>query len=241
VQTPTSQHAALGRLQAARIWKGPIRMTRSVSPTLRKALVASVLISVCLAGFLALNGARSAAAVQMPILSANGKNIISVVNRQLPIDLQGRVQLNVFGGVSASPQNLAWSYGSCTTCDTVSLALQVNVVGNSTVVHARNLAVAQNFKCPGCKTVAVALQYIIVVQTQNIAAAVPPDAIGLVNRMNQEFKAMAADPNITPAEAIARTNGVLYQFSSLLHYLLTQIVQTTQTTTPGASAAPSVP
>ncbi len=131
---------------------------------------------------------------------------------------------------------MAYSWGSCVGCNTFSLAMQVNVVGNSSAIYANNHALALNFKCSGCTTTAMALQYIIVSQSQT--AAVPAEAWGLINSMNGELGALSRDPTVTPGIAESRINGVLSQFSGLLSSLRRYVTTTTANTTPGAPSNP---
>src|SRR5260370_13938796 len=130
------------------------------------------------------------------------------------MDVRGNVQLNVYNGPTGRPANMAYSWGSCVGCNTFSLAMQVNVVGNRSAIYANNHALALNFKCSGCTTTAMALQYIIVSQSQT--AAVPAGARGLIKSTHGELRALSRHPTLTPGTAECRITRGPAQFSGSL-------------------------
>ena len=208
-------------------------MKRALLP---KAWLIATALSVFVAVLFSVAGSRTASADPRAVIFP-GVNFIPAVNRtDHRMDLLGNVQLNLYNGPSGRPANMAYSWGSCVGCNTFSLAAQVNVVGSNTAIYAQNHAMALNFKCSGCTTTAMALQYIIVSPSQT--AVVPAEAWALVNSMNGELGALSRDPSVTPGIAESRINGVLSQFSGLLSSLRRYVTTTTANTTPGATSNP---
>jgi hypothetical protein len=65
--------------------------------------------------------------------------------------------------VEVDPENVALSYASCESCQTVAIAIQVVLaVGSVATVDASNIAVAVNDECRDCQTLATAHQIVVV-------------------------------------------------------------------------------
>lgn len=164
---------------------------------------------------------------------AGGKNLVQATNRvDGRLHVAGQVQLNRIPGPTAEPYNLARAYASCTGCQTLAVALQVNLIGQTpTFVSPKNAAVALNYECTGCHTRARAFQYVLQVDDPT---QTPPRVQQLVARMNQELNAIQADQSVTLPEAEARVNAVVAEFQDLAFSLNDQRDETTETTSPDA-------
>lgn len=198
-----------------------------------KALCATALIGAFLLAFVGVTGAHSVSAQQIPTLNVPGKQMVTVANRTAgTMTFTGHIQVNVFNGPSATALNQATAIGSCTACQTLAVALQVNVISSlTTQVDARDNAIALNKNCPHCLTTSEALQYWIIAPGSSVT--IPNDVRALIAQMNHQFAVLEAQPNLTPNDAIAAINGVLSQFASLLDNLTIRLAQTTQMTSPG--------
>jgi putative peptide zinc metalloprotease protein len=173
----------------------------------------------------------------VPDANAGGKNVVQVVNHtdgRFAVD--GRVQLNRIPAPNAGPANLAMAYSQCTNCQTLALALQINLISTSASnVQPQNAATAVNVLCNGCVTVAHAVQYNISVDDPN---NVPPSVNQLVARMRAELAQIkTSSTSITEAES--RFNAVIAQFNDLAAYLKDARQQETAANTPGATPLPS--
>ena len=63
--------------------------------------------------------------------------------------------------------NIAFAYSTCTGCNTVAIAFQMVLeTADPTVVAPRNIAIAENFDCANCTTVAEATQVAIMTDGQ---------------------------------------------------------------------------
>jgi len=130
------------------------------------------------------------AAQQAPVSpSGGGKNIVLVTNFQNGgTQVRGHIQLNRIPGPLAAPSNIATATSSCSQCQTLAVALQVNVISTSTRVAApENVAVASNAGCADCATLAWAIQYVVAVDdpTQEL----PPNVQRFVAALNAELVA----------------------------------------------------
>src|SRR5919204_5772639 len=97
----------------------------------------------------------------LPDANAGGKNVVKVINRtddSLRVD--GRVQFNRIAAPNAGPEDIAIAYSQCHNCQTMAVALQINLIStHSNNVQPKNVAVAINYQCSGCVTIARAIQY----------------------------------------------------------------------------------
>jgi len=143
-------------------------------------------------------------------------NVRRVVNHHSnTLRVRGRVQLNRPGTHTAVLDDEAWAYSSCTGCQSLAVALQVNFVSPKAASNDlfTTTAVAENYKCTGCTTVAVAMQYDVI---SNDWRHVPDTVSDLVHTMNRELDRLSDDPDdFTLNQAIARIQAVIAQFQSL--------------------------
>src|SRR5438270_17989 len=100
--------------------------------------------------------------------SANGgggHNVVQVVNRvDGRLNVRGRVDFNIITGPTVRPVNAAYAYSSCNGCQTLAVALQINLISmTATDIRPVNLSKAINYSCHDCLTVADAVQYTIAV------------------------------------------------------------------------------
>lgn len=137
-----------------------------------------------------------------------GKNVVRVRNRSDGrLRVRGRIQLNRISGPTVEPINLAFAYSTCTDCQTIAVALQLNLISRTaTYVAPQNVAIAVNYECSGCRTVARALQYTYSVDDPNAEVAEVRD---LIREMERELRAVRQSRGITVDEAEARVNAVV--------------------------------
>jgi putative peptide zinc metalloprotease protein len=183
------------------------------------------------------SSAAAASSSALPQSGGGGKNIVQVVNQQDGrLKLDGKVQLNRIPESNAAPVDMASAYSSCANCQTLAVALQINLISKSaTYVHPQNAAVAVNYQCTNCHTIAYAWQYNMTVDDPT---AVPAD----VNQLMAQWRAELANiktQSVTLTEAINRMNAVIGQFQSLASYLDSKQDQTTDATSPNASPPPA--
>jgi putative peptide zinc metalloprotease protein len=168
--------------------------------------------------------------------SAGGgpRNLVKVQNLQdgnLRVD--GNVQLGRIPGPLAAPVNLAQAFSSCVSCQTLAVALQIDLITPDTVrATPENAAVAINFQCTDCDTIALAYQYVLTVDDPT---QVPPEANQLVAQMRQQLVQMRGDQSLTLPDAEARVASVIAQFQGLAANLSAQRDESTAPTTPGAA------
>lgn len=140
-----------------------------------------------------------------------GRNIVTVVNRtDNRLRMRGNIQLSRSLGSTAEPVNFAGAYSSCTDCQTIAVALQIALIStHATVIAPRNSAVAINFSCTRCVSVARAIQYVVQVDDPH---EVPNDVSELMREMNRELRSIASDRSVTLAQAEARIEAVISRF-----------------------------
>jgi hypothetical protein len=173
-----------------------------------------------------------------PAGGGGGKNIVQIQNRtdgSLRVD--GRVDLSVAPGPNIAPVNMATALSSCKNCQTLAMALQVVMISSHTqYARPQNSAVAVNFACSGCTTIAVAYQYALTVDDPT---QVPDSARRLVAQMKSELAGVQGTPGITLAQAEARFNAVIAQYQELIGNLDKQRQETSEDDTPNATPPPS--
>ena len=144
--------------------------------------------------------------------AGGGDNIVQVINRtDGAFKTDGRVKLTQIPGPNVGPKNEAIAFSSCANCDTIAVALQIDLV-NATARNVRplNLGKAINYQCPHCATAAIAIQKLIPVADPT---QVPEDAREEVRAMNAELRDLRAD-----------LSGGGYSFFQALTYIDTVIV-----------------
>jgi putative peptide zinc metalloprotease protein len=168
--------------------------------------------------------------------AGGAKNIIRLTNRvDNRLRVKGNVQLNRIPGPTVAPGNISIAYSSCTDCQTLTMALQINLYERGAAnVSPQNAAVALNYACTRCVTAAWAAQYTIPVDDPT---QVPAEVSNLIKAMDSELRAIHNDQSVTLDEALTRLNAVKQQFAQLGEYLQEQRQDATETTSPGATAA----
>jgi len=169
-----------------------------------------------------------------------GRNVVYVLNRSDGrTRMRSRIRLVHVKGDRAEPVNAAFTYASCTDCQSFAVALEIALVApNASVIAPQNRARAINYECTRCVTVARALQYVYAVDDPD---QIPDNVNRLTHDMEKELRDIERDRNVTPADASARISAVIAQFQDLNASLQDEIVQTEDVTSPGATpvAAPS--
>ena len=154
----------------------------------------------------------ASAAVQM---GGGGANTMVLLHNQVNggLTARGNVQVNQIPGPSVGPVNCAYATSTCLDCQTLAVALQINLISRTaTFIMPRNVARAQNIGCQACRTAALALQY---VRQVDDPTSMPPEFVGLVQRMNDELRVLQTDPGLTLDQAVAQIDAVLAQFQDL--------------------------
>lgn len=126
--------------------------------------------------------------------------------------LRASVELERIPGDTAKPVNYAGAYASCTDCQTISLAFQIALRSRTaTDVEPWNVAVAYNYQCTRCYTVARAIQYVVPVDDPRED---PEDVKALLKAMEKELRDIIST-DFTIADAEARINSVVAEFRQL--------------------------
>lgn len=167
-----------------------------------------------------------------------GKNVVKVINQQdNELKVNGSIQVNHIPGDNVAPFNYAYAYSSCTDCQTFAVALQINLISKTaTSIRPQNTAIALNYQCIRCDTVAQALQYTYQVDDPD---KLPNNVASLVKDMNDQLKDLRQEHNLTAAEAESRIAAVIAQFNGLAQSLNNQRKEDKTTTNPGAKPVPT--
>ena len=160
-------------------------------------------------------------------------NKVQVINRDdNALRIKGKIQVNHINGSSVQPVNQATAYSSCTSCQSFAVALQIDFVSrNASTVAPQNAAVAVNYQCSYCTTVARALQYVIPVDDPSDT---PDNVRDLIKQMQDQLQTASHTKGETAATAEMRINAVIAQFQTLAMNLYDNRDQTTDNDTPGA-------
>lgn len=163
-----------------------------------------------------------------------GHNIVQRKNhKDGRLRVRARIQLNRITSESVTPVNSAYAYSSCTDCQTIAVAMQINLISpDAREVAPVNEAVAINYECNRCITVAIALQYVYTVDDPN---QVPEDVDRLIKQMNRELKAVAKDKDATLQDVANRVDAVIAQFQELATSLNDERDESTERTSPDAT------
>jgi hypothetical protein len=158
--------------------------------------------------------AATTAAPTVPQGGGGGKNVVIVQNRTNGrVQVRANVQLNGIPGPNVQPVNIAIATSSCTDCETLAVALQLDLASTDAwLVAPQNAAVATNARCSRCVTVAHAVQYLYIVDDPTDVSADVRRAIADLDRALVEID---SDPTITLAEAEARIDVVIAEFGAL--------------------------
>jgi hypothetical protein len=148
-------------------------------------------------------------------MGGGGADNIVLLNNHVDggLTARGSVEVNHIPGPSVAPVNCAFASSTCVGCQTLSVALQIDLISpNAASVAPRNIARAQNVGCQGCQTFARALQYVIQVDDPT---STPPEINRLAQAMNDQLRAVQTDRSLTLAQARAQIDDVLAQFQDL--------------------------
>jgi putative peptide zinc metalloprotease protein len=165
---------------------------------------------------------------------AGANNMVMLNNHQdARLSVKGSIQLNRINGPNVAPTNLARAYASCVECESLAVAMQINLIRSETRrAIPQNAAVAINYRCSGCRTIAVALQYTLSVEDP---MQTPMGVRELVRAMDSELRAISRQTT-TLADAIDQINGVIERFATLAAGLDDRRDEATAGSTPGATA-----
>ena len=168
--------------------------------------------------------------------AGGGNNIVQVINHaDGHFRMDGKVKVNQIPGPNAGPKNVAFAYSSCTDCQTMAVALEINLIStNARNIQPLNEAVAVNYRCTRCVTYARAIQYDIQVDDPN---QVRSDVRDLTRQMDGALKHIKSSHE-TFLQALDEVNTVVAEFNQLGTYLKDQHDMATDPMTPGASPLP---
>ena len=125
---------------------------------LRRAL--APLVVACVLGLAGGPAFADTPASTVPPGPSNSATAVNTTNGSSVFDLAFSVRQIASGAVV--PDNSAVAYASCTSCETVAIAIQlVFVTSPSNDVAPTNAAVAVNYLCNLCQTFAAAVQYVV--------------------------------------------------------------------------------
>ena len=113
-------------------------------------------------------------------------------------------------GVTCDNHAFAFARASCTGCQTIAVALQLNFASrDARYIAPQNVAVASNDQCTGCTTIALAYQVFFTVDDPT---AMPDGVRDVMQDFDAELRAVSTDPTITLAEAESRIVAVCNRF-----------------------------
>jgi hypothetical protein len=144
----------------------------------------------------------------------NRLNIVRLANRQDgQLRVRGHIQLNGIPDDEAKPINQAIAYSSCTDCQTFAIALQLNLISKTAhTIAPENSAIAVNYRCTRCVTVARAVQYVRQVDDPRDT---PHDVREIIRDLDKELRRIHQNQRrLTAAEANARINQVIARFKT---------------------------
>ncbi len=168
-------------------------------------------------------------------VSHHGENLVRLANfTDHRFAFRGHVQLARLEGKTVHVTNLALAFSSCVGCQTVAVALQLDLIDSDAYhIYANNHAIAGNSECVGCNTVAIALQYVLVANEFDV----PKGAGSLIAHMNRAFVAIERDSDIAPDTAVRRINSVIADFVQLERSLSLQAPHAAPMINPHANSA----
>ena len=136
--------------------------------------------------------------------------VMAVNNTDGRLAIRGNVQVMREPGMMAAPQNFAYAKASCTDCQTIAVALQLNFAGtDARYVSPQNVAVASNESCTRCTTIALAYQVFLM---EDDPTATTDGVRDVMADLDAELRAVSTDPNISVAEAETRIVSVIQRF-----------------------------
>jgi putative peptide zinc metalloprotease protein len=163
---------------------------------------------------------------------AGGNQAVNVHNEDDgQFRIKGSIQLNTITAPNIAPQNSARAWSSCVDCQTLALAMQINLIDDDARrVAPQNLALAINYECLRCATIAIALQFIYTVDDPR---ETPPEVEQLIREMDKELRRAARERDDL-ATAVAGIDAVLARFTTLVASLDDVRDEATEEMTPGA-------
>jgi putative peptide zinc metalloprotease protein len=150
-------------------------------------------------------------ATAAPAFADNSAVAVNTKNNSTVFDLSFKIEQ--IAGAIVNPVNTALAYASCTSCTTVAIAVDiVFVIGSPTTYTPTNQAIAVNYLCVQCNTLASAYQFVI-------QAPGPLEFTEEGRRQIREIeKALARlrKENLTIPELNARVNDLMAQLKTVL-------------------------
>lgn len=156
-----------------------------------------------------------AASPPAPAAAVGGPgNVVVAVNRtDGRFAVQANIQLNRVPGLVAAPLNYAFASSSCTDCQTLAVALQLDLAStDARYIAPQNAAVASNEACLRCVTVAHAVQVFYTVDDPTV---IPPGVQAALRDLDAVLREVSTDPRMTLPEAEARVDAVIAEFSAI--------------------------
>jgi len=148
-------------------------------------------------------------------MTGNGNNRLVVHNcSDQQLRVRAGIQVNTIPGRKVTPLNEAYAESSCVECQTLVVALQLNLYrpDKAMDIEPVNLATAINSSCSYCATVAVAVQYS---EGVDDAQHVPDDVREVTAAIDAELRSIQSDPTISLAEAVSRLDAAIGRFETL--------------------------
>jgi hypothetical protein len=151
-----------------------------------------------------------------PAAAEGGPSNVVIAQNQVDghLVVTGRTQVNRVAGQMAAPLNYAMAQATtCTGCDTMAIALQLDFVNRDAgYIAPQNVAVAANGACNGCMTIAKAVQ---VVFTVDDPTRIPPEITSAMRDFDDQLRAVANDRSLSIGEAEARVDAIIARFLSV--------------------------
>jgi hypothetical protein len=173
----------------------------------KRVVVAAVMAGLLLAGTSASGTARADTATP----GGGGHNSVQVINQvDGTLRVEGNVQLNRIPGPDVAPVNEAIALNStCNGCQTIAVALQINLYGNGVSYFApQNAATAINAASNGAFARADAFQCGIQVDDPT---QIPAEVNQFVADMRVTLRTIQSTPGITVDEAQSEIQQVVDQ------------------------------
>jgi hypothetical protein len=122
-------------------------------------------------------------------------------------------KIRKIGGDVVDETNAAVAYSSCTSCQTVAIAIEIVLVtGNPSVVTPTNLAIAINDQCTLCVSVADAYQWVVSVPS---GFRFSHDAMQEIKRIVKEIHELGKQ-GLSAAEIQARLEELVKQLAKVI-------------------------
>ena len=187
------------------------------------ALLASAVLALGLAAGIP-SGARADGGDEYP--GANSAIAINTTDGARLFELAFAVR-HVAGDV-VDQQNVAVAYSSCTSCQTIAIAIEIVLVDSSpSIVTPVNLAVSVNDQCTLCTSYAAAYQFVI---GGNGPLEFTREGLKQLERIQKELRRLKREfehGQISLEEVKARVEALMLQ---LKHVLETELVPASPTT-----------